>query len=342
MTTATIPNVDRDHIARFYSAVLPPAGHRCLAVLKAGRRPVHEFFTDDASLIARALTLGEDADAYHGCAAYKTPGSRKGDNVQAVQALWIDLDVGAGKPYAVFDEALAALRQFTATVGLAEPFVVKSGGGVHAYLALEHAVTPEAWKCLAAVFAACMTAYGLKHDTSRTEDIASILRVPGTLNFKTDPPRAVTLISEGAAEHPAHVLRKLKAYASTNNVLLADAKPPKAKPAATNDLVGTREYLPSNAELIAERCPTLHGVATTGGDVSYEVWWRAIGVAKFTSDPERAAGHWTRNRADTGHSKHDWRAVLDQWTAGPTTCAEFAKHSSACAGCQHSPKRGAP
>ncbi len=73
-------------------------------------------------------------------------------------------------------------------------------------------------------------------------------------------------------------------------------------------------------------------MAETGGDVPYDIWWRAMGVAKFLEDGEAVAAHWTRNRADTDHDKTDCAKAMESWT-GPTTCAEFSKHSDKCAVC---------
>jgi hypothetical protein len=101
------------------------------------------------------------------------------------------------------------------------------------------------------------------------------------------------------------------------------------------DLIGIKSYPPAYGEKAAKNCPVLGEVAETGGDVGYEIWWRSMGVAKHLQDADATAAHWTRNRAQTGHAQTDWQKAMDGRSVGPTTCAEFAKHSTKCKTCPH-------
>lgn len=328
----------------FYRSVLPGQGLRVLAVFKNGLKnaPTHQFFESDDDLIEAARSydsLGKNV--YHACASYSTATNRKGENAAAAKALWVDLDVGPTKPFASVRDAAEKIETFRVAVGLHAPHFVVSGNGLHAYFAFDSDVTIEQWTRTAAAFAACMDHAGVAHDSSRTEDIASILRVPGTRNYKSDPPSKVRLIRLGEEASIVDVFAKLRGYADKNNVIFADSKA-KPKQKVTNDLIGERNFPPSVGSTVAEKCPTLAEVEQTGGDCSYEVWWRAIGVAKHTTQPEETAIHWTRNRAATGHDKHDALGALNAWDAGPTTCAEFSKHSKHCAGCKFNGKVTSP
>lgn len=321
---------------QFYASVFPTGGIRILAVFKNGLKspPVHYFYDSTADLLEAAqLWDNRQKNAYHACAVYKTTDNRKGDNAAGAKALWLDLDVGENKPYSSAKEAAQAIENFRLTVSLQPPHYVKSGGGVHAYFAFTKPVRPDQWKRMSAAFAACLDCFGVQHDSSRTQDIASILRVPGTHNYKEEQPRKVKLLALGIEESAGEIFRKLQAYADANNLIVE--QPTALTPAAAedNELIGNKTYPPSHAERVIEHCPTLAQVDQTGGDTEYETWWRAIGVARHLVDGEAVADHWTRNRVATGHSKSDWRAI--NWSAGPTTCAEFSKHSAACKNCAH-------
>jgi hypothetical protein len=328
--------VRESDVQAFYDSIYPDTGLRVLAVFKNGLKsaPVHHFFAADAEMLAAALKLDlQGVNAYHGCAVYQTSDSRKGGNVKSPKAIWVDLDVGPGKPYASKREAVYAYEAFRKDAGLPPCHVVDSGNGIHIYQPLTKPITKEQWDRLAALFRACMDHFGVKHDSSRTEDKASILRIPGTHNHKTQPPKPVVIKRMGEPAPVAEIWQALDRYAKANGVFV-DESPRTGKIKGTNDIIGNRQvYPPSYPEYILPKCAVLREVADTGGDVPYEIWWRAIGVAKFLEDGGAVAAHWTRNRASTDHDKTDYQGVMDAWTVGPTTCNQFEKHCDQCTNC---------
>ena len=333
--------------SNFYNSIFPSQGLRVLATFKQGLKaaPSHTYYDTNEDFLAAAETYdGLGKNVYHGCATYKTNDSRKGDNVEAVKALWIDADVGPTKPYATGKDAAGAIEKFRLTFELDAPYVIKSGSGVHAYFPFTVAIDAEDWQRLAATFAACMDHFGLKHDSSRTQDIASILRIPDTHNYKTDPPKSVKLLRAGVESAAGAIYRKLKAYADVAGII--DATPRKTKPTTADDLngelIGNYEHPPSDAKEIVKHCAVLAEIDASGGDAPYEIWWRAMGVAKHCVAPEAVAMRWTKNRSATGHSQDNWQVTVDNWTVGPTTCDEFAKHSSKCATCTYKGKGKSP
>ena len=329
----------------FFKSIFPPEGKRVLTIFKGGMKnpPTHQFFETDDELLDAAQTYdGLGKNVYHACAAYHQPTNRRGDNVQAIKSLWLDLDVGDSKPYATQKEAATHYEQFRVALGLPLSHVVSSGNGIHAYQPFTDAVNPKQWDKLANLYRACLDNYGVKHDTSRTTDKASILRVPGTSNHKTDPSKAVTLKRLGEEVPASELWKKLKAYA-TNNGVFFEAQPPRGKITETNDVVGNRlNHTPKDGVKVAERCPILNQVADSGGDVEHAIWWRSMGVAKHCADSEQIGMHWTRHREATGHDKTDYMGAMDDWTVGPTTCEAFSKHSPKCAGCEHKGKITSP
>lgn len=141
------------------------------------------------------------ADVYLACAGYTTRDNRTQTNATGAFVFWLDIDVGAkkvaqGQGYATLEEAQAALNQACAQIGLpAANHVISSGGGLHAYFVLEEWVTKEQWQTTARQLKAVLAKVGLRADPACTADIARVLRIPGTLNHKYDPPQPVETLS---------------------------------------------------------------------------------------------------------------------------------------------------
>lgn len=132
--------------------------------------------TDLAAAADRALQLGSEGDTYLGVLPrHPTPPKQTGgkEAVPEGRVLWADCDT----PESV--RALAGFRPVPA-------IVVRSGsGGRHAYWPLRDVL--EAGELEAANRKLAVT---LGADAKAT-DAPRILRVPGTFNFKHDPPRPV-------------------------------------------------------------------------------------------------------------------------------------------------------
>jgi len=146
---------------------------------------------------------------------------RLAQNATWVKSIWIDVDVGPSEPgkkpkYATVEDALKAILLFAKTVGLPAPSaIVFSGGGIHVYWISKNALTPAEWLPYASGLKDLLLADNILCDTGLTTDIARILRVPGTLNYKYDPPKPVTLAPLPLVLHDFAKLDFLKAHAGT-------------------------------------------------------------------------------------------------------------------------------
>jgi hypothetical protein len=142
----------------------------------------------------------EGIDIYFACAEYQNDSSRKADNVAGAWAFWADLDCGsekaaAGKGYVNAVTAQAAIIDFADKLSLPQPnAIVNSGTGLHVYWILDSFIPQTQWQDAAKKFKSLMQQNGLLADPSRTADIASVMRFPGTMNHKYDPPLPVELI----------------------------------------------------------------------------------------------------------------------------------------------------
>jgi|GEM_PF-1058997 len=141
-----------------------------------------------------------DLDVYHACASFISPDNRTAANTVGARAFWFDVDIGLGKSiskkgYATTDKAREAQDSFCNQIALPPSnAVVNSGSGFHLYWLLNELIDKDIWKIAAKKLKALTIELGFYVDPSRTADIASVLRPPGTLNHKSSPPKPVELI----------------------------------------------------------------------------------------------------------------------------------------------------
>jgi CHC2 zinc finger len=158
-----------------------------------GRRFAQCFFAvDDPDAAQRIATIGQRTDVYVGCAPRtRRRGTR--EDIAATALLWADCDSRA---------ALAALEEFDPPPSM----IVASGtpDHVHAYWMLTRTLDPDEVED-----ANRRLALALGADV-KCADPTRILRPPGTLSFKHDPPRAVQLVHHSEARYvPATILADL-------------------------------------------------------------------------------------------------------------------------------------
>lgn len=183
----------------------------------SARQWPHIAVTDISAAATKALALSEAGEeVYFACAEYKTAQNRKADNTAQAWAFWLDIDCGpekaeADKGYADIAEAETALLGFCQQTGLPTPtHLVNSGGGLHVYWVLSAEVPTAVWVTQARQLKELTQKLSFKADPSRTADIASVLRVPGTLNHKYAPPQPVQLVYAGASLDRDAFLRSIE------------------------------------------------------------------------------------------------------------------------------------
>ena len=209
----------RDDLVSFFADVLAPPAEGQVFVsgtlpkpTGTGDKPLmhHSYGTRHEQLADQVLKSANSAlENYFALARFsphKTPKGypgRQGQYAQGVKSFWFDLDCGQdkadkGEGYLTQQEGLAALAEFIDTCKLPPPtYVVNSGGGVHVYWCLLHEILATEWTPVAARLKALTERHKLRADPTRTADIASVLRPPGTQNHKLATPRPVTILSHG-------------------------------------------------------------------------------------------------------------------------------------------------
>lgn len=172
------------------------------------------------------------------------PKAQKGQStVVSQKAIWIDIDVKANdqKHYATHDEAWQAFVGMRKSLGLPPPSaVVNTGGGLHIYWISDKPLLPHEWAPYANGLKALLLANDFKFDPTCTADSARILRVPGTFNYKYDPPRPVELLpvplrlydfaeldflKQHAGQAPAQGAQAHQLYAEGANIASLNAGP---------------------------------------------------------------------------------------------------------------------
>lgn len=182
------------HLESFLKLVLPTEGYKCWVDIR--NKVVIQGFVPTAEELAVKLREidARGHDAYFACATYVTDRNRRAGNAGWMKSFWLDIDAGEGKPYATVEDAIQACDEFCARVSLPVPGIVRSGYGAHAYWPLTATLPNPEWVCVAQRLKLLAAAHGFHADPARTSDAASILRAPGTKNYKAaGDPRLVTI-----------------------------------------------------------------------------------------------------------------------------------------------------
>ena len=207
---SSMPNVDllnRVQAADGWFAVLGIKG-------KSNVRQVLVETREEVDKVS-AEFVEQKRNVFFGCAKYKTGTNRKKENVQSVKCFWLDIDCGetkaqvnekTGRPDGYIDQAtgLGDLKRFCSLIGLPRPMLINSGRGIHVYWPLTEPVTREEWEPVANRLNELCVLHNLYVDASVFE-VARVLRIPGTFNFKDEPPSPVEVISDCEEIGRAHV-----------------------------------------------------------------------------------------------------------------------------------------
>lgn len=222
----------------------------------------------------------------------------------ALRSLYLDIDVKEGA-YHGTREAMAALGQFCKDTGLPRPsLAVQSGsGGLHVYWTLDEALTPAQWKPLADALAEATRRHGLICDTACTVDSARILRVPDTFNFKSNPPKPVTMAITPGPDYSVGVIAKALGTRPAPKLSLVAPVVGGMSAAELNAaaVAGIQTARPVILETARNRCGFLEEAFATGGAAFSEpLWHLSVLAATFDQD-----GLTTAHALSQGHPDYD-------------------------------------
>lgn len=331
----------------FLELVLPRQGVKLICSVSNG----WSNHPSDSFEILAETAVGLTAKAvYHALGGYaegviKRHEGRSAANVQWLRSFWLDIDAGPGKPYPTKRDAAAALYGFASNVGLPEPLVINSGGGLHAYWPLDADVAAHDWQPVAEALKAATLSAQFKVDQSRTADKASVLRPVGSMNRKRDP--AVVVKSHPWTGTPVSLAVIAAALKATPSVLPAPfIFTPSAAPSQTQELAALagREQSDKSAKRVIENCRQIHWAFNHMGDgtaVSEPLWRACLSVMSRCKDGNKKAHKFSEQYS--GYSYAETQKKLDLMQDMPYRCEKFSEaNPGKCQGCKHEGKIGSP
>jgi hypothetical protein len=253
------------------------------------------------------------------------------------------VDAGSGKPYPDCLSAEHAVARFCESTGLPAPVSVRSGLGLHVYWPLQHVLDPEIWERYARGLKAQCVEHGLRADPTRTADITSVLRTPGTHHRKAGV-RVVECL-ELVKPYPLQQFEFLslanrdcrpKVFAG----LQTGCQPPpyladRIGQEFTEKLAGNlSSFEASSGAMIADRCEQVRALRDSCGNLPEPLWYSALGVLAVAEDGDRLGHEWSSG--DPRYTQHETQERLDRARQfGPTTCAKFHEiNAQVCERCR--------
>ena len=181
---------------QFFEKIFPAQGYICVAAIVANQiKPRFATSVDDALKIAQKF-IDDKMNVYF------TPGSYEGmrrtqDTCTFVKSFFLDIDVMHGESrYDSKEQALSELQRFCDEIDWPPPTLVDSGGGIHAYWILEEELPADIWMGYAKKFKQLCLDHKLIIDEGVPADSARLMRIPGTSNYRYDPPSPSMMLSD--------------------------------------------------------------------------------------------------------------------------------------------------
>lgn len=340
---------------------LPWAGKACVTLNEAVKTV--EFCNGsqtakDIYFCTSTQAFAQEATSAKGFKYFKAV--RASENAVKMKALFIDIDLKGGEHgYDTPKEFTAALGKFLKDTGLPRPtMIVSSGGGFHIYWCLLEALKIEDWMPLAYALTEAIKRHGLKCDRQCTIDAARVLRVPGTKNYKYDPPRDVTIVGnpldfDYVNSKLEKVLEPYKVQVpytvlSSSMTLL----PPRTPIQGLSDLsagVDTSALAPVKLESMVPECGFIAEAVNTGGaGFANPLWNLSVLIATFTEGGAADAHLMSAGHPNYGPGETDelYERKLEEKLAknlGWPKCATIAASGCAsCATCPHFAENKSP
>ena len=288
---------------------------------------------DEVSDYADAM-VHKGYDAYFALANFQSDEGRTVANAKELNSFFVDIDCGANKAYADQTEGIDALLKFLANTNFTKPTViVNSGRGLHAYWVLEQPITREEWKPIAERFKALCQEHKFEADPAVTADVARILRIPETLNFKDpDNPLPTKVLKAGKRVSLSAFSEKLPVV----DPLDIPGKKPFTRQMDPMTLALMGNYQSKFKTILiksvnGEGCEQIANAFRNQDTLEEPLWRAALSVANACVD-----GSVGIHKISEQHPEYSANRTIKKAneTKGPYTCATFKTlNPSACEGC---------
>jgi hypothetical protein len=320
------------------STVQPSEGWFAIVGIKGESVKQSFVETREEADAVSAQYLNQQRNVFFGVAKYKTGVGRTKENVQALRALWLDIDCGEAKaqinektkrPGGYIDQGAGyeALKNFCKLTGMPQPTLVSSGRGIHAYWTLDRDVTRQEWEPVATRLRDLCYSHDFHADPAVFE-VARILRVPGTLNFKDDPPKPVEVMFVGEVVSFDWVIQTL----GVKHVAAQPQWEPSALGMAMKKSVDFSFSKIMRRSEKGDGCNQLLHAYNNRATIDYYEWFHAISVAAMCEDAGEAV-----HMLSEGHPDYDPVTVENKVATirGATSCSKFeGKNPQLCEGCK--------
>jgi hypothetical protein len=291
--------------------------------------------------------VNEQRNVYFGVAKFETDQNRLKDNVKKLKAFWLDIDCGEGKaeinpktgrPDGYIDQTtgLQELRRFCNLIGLPRPILVNSGRGIHVYWPLTREITRNEWEPVGKRLRELCVLHNF-HIDGQVFEVSRVLRVPGTYNFKDNPPTEVTILSDA----PEVVFEEFRDLLGVKELTEA---PPKremtelAKSMMDNTVSSFKKIMIRSAK--GTGCQQLLDCYENQDSISEPRWFDALSIAKFCSDRDISIHRMSEKHPEYDYANTEYKV---KHIVGPHACAEFEKNNpGGCDGCPHKGKIKSP
>jgi hypothetical protein len=354
------------------AAVLPSPGNGYYCAVELSKKKQHVFGQTLEELMPTVEKWAQAGyDTYFALGTFGTDKDRTKDNMHASQVLAVDLDCNHPKDIPVPDKhgelvikpksypsakaAAQALQKFCDDTGLSElgdPWLVHSGGGIHAYWPLDEMLFKDEWYAFAKRFKELCLKHGLAIDTAVTGDASRVLRVPDTTNTGIKNGKAVREATRvrSIAEGNRFAVDDIEAILTAQGFGPEFVKMPTSSSLALPGQRPTGVNPPSMLTALAQNsvtlfkkillktkagsgCAQLQNYVENASDDGMEPIWRGVlSWAKVCADGEKAAV-WLSDLHPYPHERmHQKLAEIK----GPYSCAAMDDmNPGVCRGCPH-------
>lgn len=271
------------------------------------------------------------------------------EHVNMLPGVWVEVDYGE-VGHAAKDlpptkkDALALVDRFP----LNPTLIISSGHGIHAYWLFkefwEFEPQTEEWekaKQFLKDFQRTMKNYaaekGWRIDT--TEDLARILRVPGTFNYKDEPVPVETLHSDDSQRYEPD---ELESY-------FTDTQVPSTRDTEDNPFKGLpSNFPPSDWLKVQEGCSFMRNAVEEASVLSEPNWYKALTIVARCIDGERDGAEIAHeiSAPHPGYSPHETNKKIHHalHDTGPSLCQVIARDTGNvfCKDCKFNGKIKSP
>jgi len=335
-------------LKQFYEKALPTQGVYCISGIDKNGKVSNRFAETLDDVIDKIDRIKSNQNTFVALGSFDGY-SRKAVDCLFVRSFFIDLDVGENKDYKDKSDAHEALLKLQGAAELPDPVVIDSGGGIHAYWLMDKDIPCDEWKTYAEKFKAlCMSHISI--DPVVTADAARIMRAPDTLNFKTDPPRPTSVISDEIHVYSWQEFREFLGGPTAEQVdepvvdILAEI--PKGLDDDTKAMLKLDNFS-KTFEVLAQKsvddeggCAQIKYMLENTTTLEEPMWFAGLSIAKFCEDGATAIHEISNEHPDYNYDKTEEKASR---FPAPRTCSWFIdNYPERCEGCQHRGKIVSP